>query len=122
MSKNQENQNIVLGFIIGAAAGLAAGILLAPETGEETRRTIAKKATDLKGKANTLKGQVGSQINTLKGQVGSQINTLKEQVGSQINSTISKISDKTKEVSGQNGKKSPKKPAGQSNPNTDIVN
>jgi gas vesicle protein len=107
MSKYQENQNVVLGFIIGAAAGLAAGILLAPDSGEVTRQTIAKKATDLKGKANDLKGQVGTQIN----------------------STIKTITDKTKtvagSVTGQNGKKAPKKPAGQStpnSPNTDIVN
>lgn len=104
MSNNQENQNIVLGFIVGAAAGLAAGILLAPESGQETRRTIAKKATDLKDKANTLSGQVGSQINN----------------------TISKITkkDKTSPGAGTNGanaKKSPKKPAGQSNPNIDMV-
>lgn len=106
MSKYQENQNIVLGFIIGAAAGLAAGILLAPDSGEVTRQTIAKKATDLKDKANNLKGQVGTQLN----------------------STIKTITDKTKSVTssvtGQNGKKAPKKPAGQSyptSPNTDIV-
>lgn len=104
MSNNQENQNIVLGFVIGAAAGLAAGILLAPESGQETRRTIAQKATDLKDKANNLKGQVGSQIN----------------------STISKITKKDKSntaggANGSNAKKSPKKPAGQSNPNIDIV-
>ena len=118
MSKYQENQNVVLGFIIGAAAGLAAGILLAPDSGEVTRQTIAKKATDLKGKANDLSGQLKDKANTLKGQVGTQ-----------LNSTIKTITDKTKSVTesvtGQNGKKAPKKPAGQSSPtspNTDIVN
>ena len=86
MSYNNENQNIILSFIIGAATGLAAGILMAPEAGQETRRTIARKAT-----------------------------TIKDQVGSQINTTMNKISKSGKTATSQNGKKGGNKPAGQPN-------
>lgn len=36
------------GLIIGAIAGIAAGILLAPESGNKTRRTLGKESTKWK--------------------------------------------------------------------------
>jgi gas vesicle protein len=42
------DQKVILGIICGAALGAVAGILLAPESGEETRKRIASKASDLK--------------------------------------------------------------------------
>ena len=39
---------IFLTFLGGAAAGALAGMLLAPESGKETRRSLSKKATDLR--------------------------------------------------------------------------
>ncbi len=56
MNKNNENEKTLLGFIVGAAAGVAVGMLLAPFAGEESR----KKITD---KAKTLNGQLGETIN-----------------------------------------------------------
>ena len=42
------------GFVVGAAVGAVAGILLAPQSGEETRELIAEKSKDLKDKANEI--------------------------------------------------------------------
>jgi gas vesicle protein len=39
--------NTITAFIIGVAAGAITGLLLAPETGEETRARISTKAEDL---------------------------------------------------------------------------
>lgn len=50
-------QKSILGFLIGAAAGAIAGILLAPDSGEQTRQKIATKAKD-------YSGDLGSQLNT----------------------------------------------------------
>jgi gas vesicle protein len=50
-------QKILFSFLAGAAAGVVAGLLLAPESGKETRKKLAKKATDLK---NTLEGKLKS--------------------------------------------------------------
>ena len=41
-----------LGAIIGAAAGLVAGVLTAPKAGKETRADIKAKAGELKADAN----------------------------------------------------------------------
>jgi gas vesicle protein len=101
MSYKNDNQSIILSFIIGAATGLAAGILMAPEAGQETRRTIAKKATNIKDQAT-------SQFNTIKGQVGNQIN---------------KISKSGKTDTLQNGKKgnTGTRPSGSGQPNVNTV-
>jgi gas vesicle protein len=43
---------VALGAIIGAAAGVIAGILTAPKSGKETRADIKQKAAELKDKAS----------------------------------------------------------------------
>jgi gas vesicle protein len=40
-----------LGFTLGALAGAVASLLLAPQTGEETRQVIKEKAIELKDKS-----------------------------------------------------------------------
>ncbi len=52
---------MALGVLIGAAVGFAAGILLAPQTGYETRRMVREKAAALKEKAARLRGRGGEE-------------------------------------------------------------
>lgn len=42
-------QKILFSFLAGATAGIVAGLLLAPDSGKEIRKKIAKKASDIKG-------------------------------------------------------------------------
>jgi len=55
--------NILVAFLAGAAVGAVAGILLAPDTGTNTRKKIFNKAGDL---ANSVKNSVGSFIDGAK--------------------------------------------------------
>ncbi len=41
------NGKVIFSLIAGATAGIVAGLLLAPETGEETRGSFKKAAADL---------------------------------------------------------------------------
>lgn len=41
-------KNILIAVIGGAVAGAAAAVLLAPDSGKETRRKLARSATDAK--------------------------------------------------------------------------
>lgn len=75
---------VLLTFILGAAAGVAAGMLLAPESGQVSRRKIADAATDLANKAgtqwDTLKDTANSTISKVKGKAsnnpGDQLNNI----------------------------------------------
>ncbi len=59
-----------LGAVVGAAAGLVAGILTAPKSGKETRADIKAKATEVKGKAvnkvNQVKGKAANVTEDVK--------------------------------------------------------
>ena len=41
------------GFIVGGALGAIAGILLAPTSGEETRKLISERSSEVRGKAES---------------------------------------------------------------------
>ena len=51
MSQDNEFANFLAGFIIGGLVGAAAALLLAPQSGEETRAVIKEKGIELKDKA-----------------------------------------------------------------------
>jgi gas vesicle protein len=54
----------LLTFVLGAVAGVAAGMLLAPSSGQESRRKIASAATDLASKAGDQWGTVKEKATT----------------------------------------------------------
>ncbi len=43
-----KSEKTFLAFVAGAAAGLAAGFLFAPDKGEKTRRKLSRKANEFK--------------------------------------------------------------------------
>ena len=51
---NNNGEAFIKGVLLGTVAGVVAGILLAPKSGEETREDIKKLAEDLKDKATDL--------------------------------------------------------------------
>jgi len=61
---------ILLGFLAGAVAGAAIGILFAPDKGSETRRKIVDESQDLadnlKGKFNNLVDGVKEKFSSIK--------------------------------------------------------
>ncbi|GAB4126015.1 MAG: hypothetical protein OHK0045_10790 [Raineya sp.] len=48
-------QKILFSFLAGAAAGVVAGLLIAPDSGKEIRKKIAKKAANIK---DTLESRI----------------------------------------------------------------
>ena len=47
MSEKEGGSNFLVGFIIGAIAGVAIGLLYAPKSGKETRALLREKASSV---------------------------------------------------------------------------
>ncbi|SMB90026.1 hypothetical protein SAMN00120144_3264 [Hymenobacter roseosalivarius DSM 11622] len=62
-----QNGKIILSLLAGASAGIIAGLLLAPETGEETRTTLKKSASKFSDDLTKLFQDSLAKINDLKG-------------------------------------------------------
>lgn len=60
-------KKLAIGALIGAAAGLVAGVLTAPKSGRETRDDIKKKAEELKNKADSASDKTRKELEGLKG-------------------------------------------------------
>ncbi len=54
-----KSENFITGIFVGVVAGLAVGILLAPDKGSETRQKILDKGGDL---ADKVKNKVGGYV------------------------------------------------------------
>ena len=51
MAQNDDFGSFMAGFLIGGLAGAVTALLLAPQSGEETRKYISEKGVELKDKA-----------------------------------------------------------------------
>lgn len=67
-------------FFAGALVGLVAGLLLAPEKGEDLRNDLADTADKLKKKFDRLRGKAGAELNDLRQILEDEINGLSEDV------------------------------------------
>lgn len=54
---------VVVAFVLGAIAGAAVALLMAPASGEETRRVLAEKAREGREKANEAARQGREFVN-----------------------------------------------------------
>lgn len=64
---------IVVAFVLGAVAGAAVALLMAPASGEETRRVLAEKAREAREKANEAAREGREFVNRQKETVVSAI-------------------------------------------------
>lgn len=57
---------VILGIVGAAAAGVAIGLLLAPEKGTDMRKNISKKAGDWAGQLNDLFVSAKDELSNMK--------------------------------------------------------
>jgi gas vesicle protein len=72
----KEVSSFFTGFFVGALVGGAAALLLAPQTGEETRAQIRDRGIELKEKAETTYGEVISEIEDSTGELRTRLEGL----------------------------------------------
>lgn len=58
---------VILGTLVGVAAGAALGLLFAPEKGSETRRKISERYTDL---SDAIRNKIQDLVETVKNEYG----------------------------------------------------
>jgi gas vesicle protein len=70
---NRDTGNFFTGMIIGAVVGLAVGLLFAPQSGEETREMIKRKADIAREKAAEVSDKVKKTSADIKDKLQSQL-------------------------------------------------
>lgn len=73
-----EAGTVILAFVLGAVTGAAVALLMAPATGEETRRILAEKAREGRERANEAARQGRDFVNRQKETFTSAIERGKE--------------------------------------------
>ncbi|MBE7712852.1 MAG: YtxH domain-containing protein [Cyanobacteria bacterium SIG26] len=77
------------GFIVGGAIGALAGLLLAPKSGEETRKILADKAQEMAKRAD----ETAKQIQTKADDVVSDLQKKGDEIKDKLQDLISKQKD-----------------------------
>lgn len=77
--------NIILGLIGATAVGIAIGLLIAPEKGEDMRKKIIDTANDLGTKAGDLISAGKDKISEISGLVSKQADGLGNDVSKRAN-------------------------------------
>ena len=88
---------VALGAVIGAAAGLVAGILTAPKSGKETRADIKKKADEIKKEA-------AKKVDETKKEAGKFVDEAKDTVEDYKNRTVRAYDSAKKEFKKESDK------------------
>lgn len=81
-------RNIIGGFIVGAALGVAAGLLLAPTSGIRTRRKLIKGGKKIK---DNVVDYVETSIDSLRSQFNEKIDSLAKRGKDVINHASERV-------------------------------
>lgn len=77
-------QKIVIGTLSGLAAGLAIGILTAPDKGTETRKKITDTAEDIQNRLRRFKNTGAKELDELSNIFQHEVQGLQEDVRSRV--------------------------------------
>lgn len=85
-------------FFAGALVGLVAGLLLAPEKGEEMRNDVVDTAQKWKKKINRMVGKTGAELSDLRSMLSEEIEGLNEDVRNRILTIIDETSNSAENI------------------------
>ncbi|MDR0794361.1 MAG: YtxH domain-containing protein [Chitinophagaceae bacterium] len=84
------SKHILIGTVAGIVAGAVAGLLLAPQSGAETRHQISDSAVDLKKRLKKLKNKANDEFDDLKEVFATEIEGLSSDVRERVLTLIEK--------------------------------
>ncbi len=73
-------RSLFVGFLAGALAGVVATLLLAPQSGEETRTQIREKSVELKDKAETTYADLQERLDSTATELRAEMDKLSARV------------------------------------------
>ena len=77
-------QKILIGTLSGLVAGVAIGLLVAPDKGSETRARISESAQSLKKKLRKLRGAAADDLDELQEVFEHEVSGLKDDVRERV--------------------------------------
>lgn len=77
-------EKTLIGALAGLTAGIALGVLLAPDKGSETRRKIKDTAEDVKHKVQHLIGKEASDLDELERIFQDEVDGLQEDIRKRV--------------------------------------
>lgn len=80
-------------FLAGALVGVAIGLLIAPEKGEDMRNDIADSADKLRDKFNKLVGKASTTVDDLKAFLEKNIDGLSDDVKYRILTILDEVDE-----------------------------
>ena len=86
------SKQILVGTVAGIVAGAVAGLLLAPQSGAETRQKISDSATDIKKRLKKLRNKANGEFDDLRDVFASEVDGL----SSDVRERVLKLIDKSK--------------------------
>lgn len=97
MAQNNSIANLLVGAATGLFLGFAAGVLLAPSSGKETRRKLRKQADQAKKQLQEFSEDIKDSLEGSYTQVVGEIKKLTERTEKAVENAAQKASDKIKE-------------------------
>ncbi|MDZ7848364.1 MAG: YtxH domain-containing protein [Owenweeksia sp.] len=88
---SSQSGNVILGTLVGAAAGFAAGILLAPAKGSETREKLSEQSNDLKSTINDAADRAVASLKDLRESAENSFRHQKNEVKTKANEAAASL-------------------------------
>ena len=85
-------------FFAGALVGVVAGLLLAPERGEDLRNDLAESAENWKRKFYRLSGKTGAELSDLKEILEDEVNGLSDDVRHRLLTILNETGESTAKI------------------------
>ena len=93
MARNNEGYGVATWFIFGALVGIAAGMLLAPKSGRETREMIGDQVKNWREQARNWRDTANYQAGRLRERASEQAGRLRGRAGQQAEAFRESMND-----------------------------
>jgi len=96
MSENDTLGAFMAGFVVGGLAGAAAALLLAPQSGEETRAQIQQQGIELQARAQETLGEARKKADELITEAKEQGKVVLQEQKAKVEEGIKIVEEKIK--------------------------